>query len=104
MARQERVTKLKQICETHGRPNNQYYHDGLAVKESHGHKAWWFRFVDGDIVTEIGVTKHGDIYQRQQWRQEGKLELDFTYDYGPFPQYNDRVDQKINELLTKASQ
>ena len=110
MTRNERVTKLNKISQTHGHPNNQYYTDGLAVIEPNsGRRRWCFEFVDGENVTEISISAEGDIYKRGQYRLEkkpdtdGYYRLDYEYDYGPYPQYNDRIDAKIKYLLTKAS-
>ena len=105
----ERATKLNLICLRHGRPNNQYFKDGLAVVDENGHRRQWvFRFVDADIVTEISISADCDIYRRYKYRVEPRpagytdcYRLDEERDYGPFPQYNDRVDAKIDELFDK---
>ena len=102
MTRDERVTKLKEICKTHGRPNNQYYHDRLAVTESNGeYQAWWFGFIEGAFLTELGVNGEGDIYERHQYRRVDGLDLDHRAESGNFPEYNERVDQKIANLFHK---
>ena len=105
----ERITKLNLICLRHGRPNNQYFKDGLAVVDENGQRRQWvFRFVDADIVTEISINADADIYRRYKYRVEPRpagytdeYRLDEERSYGPFSQYNDRVDAKIDELFDK---
>ena len=107
MTRDERVLKLTDICRTHGRPNNQYYFLGLAVNEStdgETYNSWWFEFIDDDCRVQICVDGLGNIFKRRITRLEkqhdgGYLELGSRVDYGHFPQYDARIDDKIEELF-----